>query len=1080
MPATTRFAKPIVTDSIESGLDRKQLKYLSERIADINSERLRNTRDALSSRHKSFLDVLPLLFHINHPLLPGYINHQTPAGIIHYTPSDQAIRLAKMFGRSFSYNPPTIDPSNEPAINGIFIMGSVGTIAYSHHSDLDVWVCYSDRLSEKEIKALDLKCSYIEKHADKIDLEVHLFTMNATAFASGKNKSLSEESSGNAQHYLLLDEFYRSAISLAGQIPAWWFVPESRHPDYKKYLDILFTKRYMPADKTLDFGQIKNIPEQEFLSAGIWQLYKAIDSPYKSLIKLVLLEAYANDQGQQKTISDSVKKIVYSGDFECSDLDPYIMSYAYIENYLTEKNQFDRLQVIRRCLYFKINKPLSIPFTQKKPSWQRQKLTALVKQWEWTDEEIKQLDNRSAWKAAAVITEKQILVDELQRSFTFLKSLGHQNKKGEKKSTENKLQKSANEHNQSREELTILQRKLQAFYKASKGKIDNINPGISSDLSESFLTFVEDKQTSTWSIYTVRLIEIDDLKNHGALKQSSNIIELILWCYFNQLITKNTSIECVFILNGDLYYDHPSMRHSLSSHTIRQLITDLQYWQPLPFTDVDHNDYQQAAYVTQVMILINPDRQPISEMLEKGFHHITGQENLFDRSDFNQQLLQSITLVTIDNWHIVRTTHLSENCLTACLFHYLTLLTQLAYAPKLSVICHTPTFGHAIQQRLTQLLTEMENNFQSHVHSSAFQFPRYIFSAEGRYYVCEVQPAPQLTDRPSAKPSITAIKNEQQLLRYFAKKPVSHRSFIADSLLRCSHPLHCLSELSNDNAIQLLYSINRKKARVYLLDECGSLFVCQLSAFNEQVFLRPLHHFIRSSIQHLQLINPVSKENFDVHPVKFYRYQTTRNGQISLQQNLAVSDVSDLPFYNVSVELSERALPNNQQYHELIITILCGDKRFSSDEYGKDVFNKAAHYIVSQRKSGEQYPCYITDIDLSSCPSILNCPSVYGLELFYSRPFLASDAMTEKPTKKAESRSKSKKSRSHLQLIHFFAAKVFVEQKLNAALFSLPKNPFLHGNLALDDTSIFSDHSAYSSLTSSPSGFDNNPSGANP
>ena len=40
----------------------------------INRGRLRRVEDKLTPRQRDFLDILPVLFHINHPLLPGYIS----------------------------------------------------------------------------------------------------------------------------------------------------------------------------------------------------------------------------------------------------------------------------------------------------------------------------------------------------------------------------------------------------------------------------------------------------------------------------------------------------------------------------------------------------------------------------------------------------------------------------------------------------------------------------------------------------------------------------------------------------------------------------------------------------------------------------------------------------------------------------------------------------------------------------------------------------------------------------------------------------------------------------------------------
>jgi adenylate cyclase class 1 len=47
----------------------------------------------------------------------------------------------------------------------------------------------------------------------------------------------------------------------------------------------------------LDFGSVANIPLGEYVGAGVWQMYKSIDSPYKSMIKILLTETYASQHG---------------------------------------------------------------------------------------------------------------------------------------------------------------------------------------------------------------------------------------------------------------------------------------------------------------------------------------------------------------------------------------------------------------------------------------------------------------------------------------------------------------------------------------------------------------------------------------------------------------------------------------------------------------------------------------------------------------------------------------------------------------------------------------------------------------
>ena len=52
----------------------------------------------------------------------------------------------------------------------------------------------------------------MEKWAQSLDLEVHFFLVDNNAFLQGEDAPISTESSGATQHYLLLEEFYRTAI----------------------------------------------------------------------------------------------------------------------------------------------------------------------------------------------------------------------------------------------------------------------------------------------------------------------------------------------------------------------------------------------------------------------------------------------------------------------------------------------------------------------------------------------------------------------------------------------------------------------------------------------------------------------------------------------------------------------------------------------------------------------------------------------------------------------------------------------------------------------------------------------------
>ncbi|MGV8837142.1 class I adenylate cyclase, partial [Cellvibrio sp.] len=381
------YSRPIDIHDIDEGVDRKQLNQLKQRFLDLNQLRHQRTCAALPERQQQFLQVLPLLFHVNHPMLPGYISHSTPAGVYHYAPGNDELRLAKILARSFQYNRDLTEKNM--AIDALFIMGSVGTIAQSDSSDLDVWVCHSLADDHAFLPELERKCQLISQWAAvQIHFEVHFFLMRSDEFSSRRTQCLSSEASGSAQHYLLLDEFYRTTLWLAGKIPLWWFIPASQEQDYNSYREKLLGKRFLNRNDVIDFGGLPSIPANEFIGAGIWQLYKAIESPYKSVLKLLLLEVYAsgeletgianataapsedtstqislyqdsinealsqqdadnpnpNQQPNNSLINGeplalSFKRAIYAQDPDADALDPYVMVYRRIEQYLQKHNQ---------------------------------------------------------------------------------------------------------------------------------------------------------------------------------------------------------------------------------------------------------------------------------------------------------------------------------------------------------------------------------------------------------------------------------------------------------------------------------------------------------------------------------------------------------------------------------------------------------------------------------------------------------------------------------------------------------------------------------------------------------------------
>lgn len=88
---------------LSEGIDRKALTALYKRFMGVNQTRLQRVLQALPPRQFTVLRLIPLLFDVNHPLLPGYVSRQTPHGLSYYTPESDVLLNAQALTRSFTY-----------------------------------------------------------------------------------------------------------------------------------------------------------------------------------------------------------------------------------------------------------------------------------------------------------------------------------------------------------------------------------------------------------------------------------------------------------------------------------------------------------------------------------------------------------------------------------------------------------------------------------------------------------------------------------------------------------------------------------------------------------------------------------------------------------------------------------------------------------------------------------------------------------------------------------------------------------------------------------------------------------------
>ena len=923
------------------GIDRKQLSKIKQHFIQLNQSRYQRTLAALSERQQQFMALLPLLFHVNHPMLPGYISHLTPAGVQGYTPGKEDIRIAKILARSFTYQHDLVDKTN--IIEALFVMGSLGTIAQADNSDIDVWVCHTENLSKAGQLELQQKCNALSRWATNIiHIETHFFLMEAKQFRQGQQTLLTSESSGTAQHFLLLDEFYRTAVWLAGRLPLWWFVPVEQEKNYAGYTKNLLEKRFLRAADYIDFGSVPEIPTNEFVGAGIWQLYKGIDSPYKSVLKLLLLEAYANESFNEP-LSLSLKRKIYQAldngqAMDASDVDAYVLVYRRLQDYLIEQNQLSRLELVRRCFYFKSGKFLSRTSRNPAKAWQRVLLESMVSEWGWDHRELTMLDNRAYWKSPHVLVERNLLANELSQSYRLLVDMNKAN---------------AGEAAISGNELLILGRKLHAAFERKAGKIDWINPNISQDLSEPTLCFVQTQEAGSnlWQAYRGSQQDFAlRIQASEPVKRSRNFVELLLWCYCNGIFSAGTKLDIVtrnFLLN-------PSQQH--------QLVNVLQQWLPLPVKKTEHESFIQNAQPTEILLLFNIGVEPQADLHKKGMQMLSSHRDAFGYSGMKENLVISADVIQCNTWGELVCRHFDTDALVNCLLHYLRTVPpgKNMALPNLSVRCFSLGQGATIEQRVMELWRAVITCFYSGTRA---RNTRFIFEIAEEYLLLQfVQQHAQ----------ILRFQTYEKLLEKLALPQMEFSPLVIDSYALRDKPLRLFCELIKTPAIYLFYCVERQQeqqvATITIVDHKGAFFSKTTELFNVQSLLRPLCRFIRSAVERQALdYEPEGAAKVgDLQAIKIYELMGDVKQKTAYMDPRNIGqDLSQLQFINVC------AVAEPKDNDELSFTLYCDGKEFSALEFGEDLFSEVARYIISCRKNGETYPCYITDLDLSLCRDLI-------------------------------------------------------------------------------------------------------------
>ncbi|QPW28711.1 class I adenylate cyclase [Edwardsiella ictaluri] len=658
------------------------IETLKQRLDAINQLRVERALSAMGPAFQQVYTLLPTLLHFHHPLMPGYLEGNVPHGICFFTPDEpQQNYLLHLEQRAPGSLPP-VTGSDQMPITGLYTMGSTSSIGQSCSSDLDIWVCHHSWLDASERSQLQQKCTLLEEWAASLGVEVSFFLIDENRFCHNESGSLGGEDCGSTQHILLLDEFYRTAVRLAGKRILWSMVPCEEEEHYDEYVLSLYAQGALTPNEWLDLGGLSSLSAEEYFGASLWQLYKSIDSPYKAVLKTLLLEAYSWEYPNTELLAMDIKQRLHKGEIVSFGLDPYCMMLDRVTHYLEQIGDHARLDLARRCFYLKVCEKMSR--ARACVGWRREILSQLVAHWGWDEALIRSLDNRANWKIGQVREAHNELLDAMMQSYRNLIRFARRNN----------LSVSA-----SPQDIGVLTRKLYAAFEALPGKVTLVNPQISPDLSERDLTFiyvpVGRANRSGWYLYN-QAPTIDSIVSHQPLEYNRYLNKLVAWAYFNGLLTEETR----------LHIKANSSQCDLNK--LRELVRDVSSHFPLRLSAPTPKALYSPCEIRHLAIIVNLEHDPTATFNNQVVHFDFRQLDVFSFGEQQQCLVGSVDLLYRNSWNEVRTLHFSgEQAVLEALKTILGKMHQDAAPPEaVEVFCYSRHLRGLIRTRLQQLVSE--------------------------------------------------------------------------------------------------------------------------------------------------------------------------------------------------------------------------------------------------------------------------------------------------------------------------------------------------------------------------------------
>ncbi len=494
-----------------------------------NSRRTELALDTFTPEQNELFELIPLLIHSDLDLLPEDLPvRSAPSGIFGYYPTQNAIRLLQKY---FNVGGSAALHEIKPEIEGLYTIGSIGTIAQSLDSDIDYWICVDEsKIGEAQLRLLKEKLEAIEQWGLRVfHTELHFFVVPLSEVREERFGGSDHESSGSAQGKILKEEFYRTLILVAGKTPLWCAVPSwATDKYYKQFLKISSTFH----NDLIDLGNVSSIPKGEYFGASIWQLLKSLKSPYKSVMKMALLEKYLRTDEPNGLLCNQLKAEWTSGTHFLRPMDPYLVLFEEVFNYYRKTGQEQAVALLQICFFLKLGIRRIQDLDASVIPIRKEVVLDYLDRWAWELSKVQGLGSFRDWPF-----EKIFLLSNRINQFM----VGTYEKLSQPMRTSKDDQIAITP-----EDLTILGRKMFVQFSKQAFKVEKL-PLITHGkhlFDQLNLQYVENGNgPPQWQLMHQKKGKQKSENSNELLKQTERVEELIIWLVRNDLVESAASLR---------------------------------------------------------------------------------------------------------------------------------------------------------------------------------------------------------------------------------------------------------------------------------------------------------------------------------------------------------------------------------------------------------------------------------------------------------------------------------------------------------------------------------------------------------